>query len=472
MALLAYDGAKVNRRTDGWRSFGASSEAEVGTSHKIMRERARELVRNNPHAEKGLSVIVANKVGTGIMCQAAGKNQRANKRMDERWKRWIDNCELSGRLDFYGLQGLVERCRSESGETIIRFVETPMAHPFDVPFRLQVFEPDFIDSNRNETRPNGNEIKYGIEYSARIPVAYWLMDVHPGDIYSSASRGSYVSRRVPAEEVIHFYKPLRAGQTRGITDFATVMLKLRALDDYDDAEVMRKNIAACMAAFVTTPGGLPGSSVGPISTASGEKVETFRPGMVGYLKPGESVIVADPKPSDDYRAFTTVQMHAIAAGLKVPYELLTGDLSEVTYTSHRGGLVQFRGMVEADQWQVIVPQLCQRVCERFAREASGVDALIDPETPWTYTPPRFGLLDPAKEVPAMIDAIKGGVMTYQNTVRREGYDPTEQLDEIEAFQRECERRGIVLTSNPATAPQQITAEKPALAPREVTDEAA
>lgn len=465
-ALLSYEGARAGRRTDGWITSGSSADSEVGLALTTMRERARDLVRNNPHAAKGLSVIVSNKIGTGIMIQAAGPNARLNKRIDERWKRWIDECDVQGKHDLYGLQSLAERTRAESGEALIRFIPTPARGRDDIAFRLQVLEPDFLDHTRHQQVDETTEIRHGIEYRNGVPVAYYLFDRHPGD--SGFLGRSMQSQRVPAAEVIHLFKSLRAGQSRGMTDFAPVMLRLRAIDDYADAELMRKKIAACLAAFVTTPGGLPASSIGPTRVEGTDRYESVHPGMIGYLKPGESVTFSDPKPSGDYREFLSEELHAVAAGLNMPFELLTGNLSEVTYTSHRGGLVQFRGMVEADQWQLIVPQLCRPIWKRFVAEAALLDGTLPRDVPATYTPPRFGLLDPAKEVPAMIEAIQGGVMTWPNTVRREGYDPMEQLEEIERWQKELDRRGIVLTSDART--QQKTAEPaPTPAPKPSDD---
>ena len=51
--------------------------------------------------------------------------------------------------------------------------------------------------------------------------------------------------------MLHLFDRLRPGQVRGVPWFAPVILKLRDLDEYDDAELVRKKIEACFAAFVT-----------------------------------------------------------------------------------------------------------------------------------------------------------------------------------------------------------------------------
>lgn len=462
---LAYEAARRGRRQDSWIVGSASANSEVAAAQGDLRNMARSLVRDNPHAKKGLGVLVTNKVGTGILAQPSGPNKRKNERLGELWKRWCDRADVTGKLDLYGDQGLVERTRAESGEALVRFIPTPMADRFDVPFRLQVLESDFIDTTKNQRVSDTVQIRHGVEYEQNRPVAYWLYDEHPGENAVYSARSSTQSKRVSAEDILHVYKPLRPGQTRGMTDFAAVILRLRALDDYDDAEVMRKKIAACLAAFVTTPQGLPGASIAPTTLDSnGRRVERFSPGMVPYLRPGETVTVADPKPSDGYREFNTVQLHAIAAGLELPYELLTNDLSELNYSSLRGGLVQFKAQVEADQWQILVPQLIAPIWYRFVREAKRIDGMIDLDTPATFTPPRFALLDPSKEVPAMLTAMQAGIDSYPNVIRKEGYDWREKLDEIEEFYAEVDARGLVLDSDMRTKMKQEAAAAPAAAP--------
>ena len=43
-----YDGAARGRRTEGWRAPGASADTEIGMAGTLLRNRMRDLVRNNP----------------------------------------------------------------------------------------------------------------------------------------------------------------------------------------------------------------------------------------------------------------------------------------------------------------------------------------------------------------------------------------------------------------------------------------
>lgn len=459
MSALSYDGAQSGRRTDGWATTSSSADSESGTALVKLRDRARDLVRNNPYAARAVDVKVSNTIGAGIVAEVK------NRRLSQAWSAFVDGCDADEKLDLYGLQALIERCRMESGEALVQFVPSRLITG-SVAMKLRVLEPDYLDSSRDGIDVgSGNLIRHGIEYDALGErVAYWLFAEHPGDAWSSlahASIGFRASHRVPARDVIHVFRKTRAGQTRGVTDFAPVMMRMRDLDDYDDAELMRKKIEACLAAFVTTGSGMDATMLGPVSTDSKGRIETLFPGMIEYLKPGEAVTMADPKASGGYADFERFGLRAIAAGTGVPYELMTGDLSQVNYSSYRAGLVDFRRRLEQDQWHMYVPSVCQRIWARFQEEISGIAPGLGERTRIEWTPPRFELIDPLKETQAEIEACKAGFDTWPEIVRRRGWTSTEQLDSIENWQKELDRRGIVLTSDARTEIQQ---KQPAPAP--------
>src|ERR1035438_1575445 len=68
--VFAYDGAKSGRRTDGWIAAGGDANTEVGAGLVSLRNRSRDLLRNNPYATKAIAELVGNTVGTGIVPQA------------------------------------------------------------------------------------------------------------------------------------------------------------------------------------------------------------------------------------------------------------------------------------------------------------------------------------------------------------------------------------------------------------------
>ncbi|MEO5375972.1 MAG: phage portal protein [Alphaproteobacteria bacterium] len=90
----------------------------------------------------------------------------------------------------------------------------------------------------------------------------------------------------------------------------------------------------------------------------------------------------------------------MAASLFFSGPLLTGDLSQVNYSSIRAGLLEFRRRIEQLQWQVLVPGLCRPVWRRFIDTAQAAGVLGPGEIDAEWTPPRFEAVDPLKDVQA------------------------------------------------------------------------
>src|SRR4029077_19066455 len=88
--------------------------------------------------------------------------------------------------------------------------------------------------------------------------------VHPGDTIMVWPR--LQSQRIPADQILHIFEKERPGQIRGVTSFAPVINRMRNLDDYDDAELWRKKIESCFAAFVIQNSGAEGPVLGNIAS--------------------------------------------------------------------------------------------------------------------------------------------------------------------------------------------------------------
>lgn len=452
----AYDGAKTGRRIDDWITSGTSANAEISGAGSRLRDRARDLVRNNCYGSKAMEIFVGNAIGTGIIPQARTKSEKLNKQIMEAWEIWTSVCDVDGDLDFYGLQALVAGAMFESGECFIRFRDTSFVESSVVPFQIQVLEADFLDTTKTNLQSGTNYINQGIEFdSQNRRVAYWMWQQHPGE--NAMFRTSALqSVRVPAEQIVHIFRKRRPGQIRGVTAFAPSIVRMRDLDGYDDAELWRKKIEACFAAFVVQNSGADGPIVGntvvknPNTGASGapQKVEEFRPGMVEYLQPGEDVRFGNPSSDGNYEAYERVQLHAIAAGLGITYEQLTGDLSQVNYSSLRAGLLEFRRLIETLRWHVFVPKLCNPVWRRFIDHAYIAGIIPKQDYAVSWTPPKFEMIDPVKDAQADTLMMRNGTLTLKEAIARHGFDPDQQIKEIAETGKILDDNGIVLDSDP------------------------
>lgn len=445
--LLSYDGATATRRASGWTTSGSSANAEVGLAGAKLRERSRDLIRNNAYARRACSEIVNAAIGTGIAAQATTASAVVNAAIDSLWSGWGEYCDADGSLDWNGLQALTARTVFESGECLIRRRPRRPGDGFEVPVQIQILEPDFLDSSKTGTTTTGYQIQ-GVEFDKLgRRIGYWLFAQHPGDVtITNTSRSAYESRFVPADEIIHVYRKERPGQVRGIPWLAPVIISMRDLGEYMDYERVRKKIEACLSLFVSQDETAIGDSTTD-ATQPSKRVEKFQPGMVIYGQMGQKPEFFAP-PAVGSLEYVTVNQREIAVGAELTYEQLTGDLSRVNYSSYRAGLLSFRASIDAFRWLCLIPMALRPARNWFVDAASMAGLIPEKSYATEWTPPSFGSVDPLKDAEAMLLETRTGRMTYPQACAEFGFDWKKQLDSIEAFNAELDRRGIVLDNDP------------------------
>lgn len=436
MLARRFEGAAGGRRNDGWRSAGTDANAENGPALALLRNRARDMRRNNPYAERAITGIADNVIGAGIVPRPKAKSGRANKKLGVTWERWGETtaCDADGIENFYGLQHKIMETVAEAGECLIRRRRRFSSDGLPVPMQLQVIEPDFLDDSKTQ-RIGTNQIIQGIEFDALgRRVGYWLFDEHPG---ANTGMVSIQSRRVPADDVIHVFLPRRPGQARGYTWLAPVMQRLRQFDEMEDAVMEQAKIAACFAAFIT-PGDMGSGAKAP------PLVDRVEPGIIQQLAIGEDVKFATPPSFNGYSTYAWQAMHAVSVGLGVPYELLTGDLKAVNFSSGRMGWLNFARRVDVWQWRMVIPQLCERVWAWFVEAQALTDGGVMEEAGAEWVPPRRDMVDPSKEVSVIKDRMRLGLLTPDDALREMGYtDPDEVLDRFAAHLKKVDAAGMV-----------------------------
>jgi lambda family phage portal protein len=442
--LLAryYDAAAAGRRTAGWRRTKGDANAAVAAAAADIREQARDLVRNNAYAASALDTIVNHTVGWGIV--AASK-----KTAPPLWTAWADStaCDADGRNDFAGLQKLVMRTVVEAGEVLVRRRWRRAADGLPIPMQLQVLEPDFLDVTRDITAPSGRVVQ-GIEFDAiGRRVAYWLYPEHPGGRRSFAP-----SNRIPAEDVLHVFRPGRAGQVRGVSWLAPVILRMKDFDDYEDAALMKQKIAACLAILTTDADGAT-SALGAVADPD-DGTDSLEPGMIKHITPGRSVSVVQPPSVSEHAEYAQTVLRAIATGLGVAYEDLCGDYTGLPFSAARMSRLRHWARVEDWRWRMLIPQFCDPVW-RWAMQAAQIVADSPTERPVAqWTPPPPTMIDPEKEGLALQRLMRIGGLTWPEMVRERGYDPEAQLEEIRDWNERFDAAGVVLDSDPRKTSQQ------------------
>jgi lambda family phage portal protein len=442
-----YQGAARGRLQDSWRARNSSANAEIEVAAPILRARSRDLVRNSPMAANGVQILVSNLVGTGITPRADTGNDELNRKIDALWKDFAATCDFHGHTDFAGLTALAVREMIEGGDALVLQRMAPRRAGSQVPLQIEVKEADHLDDSKlQSTSMGGARISQGIEYAADgRRAAYWLYPDHPGDV-SRDLRNSTISVRVPASQVIHLFERQRT-QDRGVPWLAPVMQSMRDMDDWQMAELVRKKTEACLVGVVISEGGE--ASVGSAITLSdGTKVNEFAPGMVAHASGATDVKFNQPASHGGVYEWHRVHLHIMASGLRMPYALLTGDLSQNNFASSRVGLNEFHRFIEMMQWGLIIPKLCQPIWDWFVMAANLAGKIEVDRVPVQWAPPRFESVNPKQDAEADLAEVRAGFSTLPQMIAKRGYDPHGSLVEQAAFLAKIDALKLVFDSDP------------------------
>ena len=436
MLQRAYEGAA---RTDGWRPrrAGASANTDHAADARELRIRARALVQNVPYIARALEVLVSATVGTGIEPRFEGADA---EKLNESWSEWVGAADADAIFDLYGLQAAAVRAMEQDGEVLIRKRVRRPEDGLAIPLQLQLLEIDWLDSSKNGASVGGGRIVNGIEYDVLgKPRAYWLFAEHPGESLRTGSRLAGASKSVSANDIIHLFAPSRPGQGRGITRFASVIARARDLMLYEDAELQRKNLETRLGLVVSgdasalanegTTFGVSADPRDPSKRSYGD-LGVLPSGGITEVPPGLTFTTIDPKAVGGVVEYCSLQLHLIAAGVGVPYESMTGDMSGVNFSSARIRQLEFRRDREQSQWLVVVPRLCQRIAVWFVEAARLVGKVRNGKWTADWSTPRWDYVNPQQDVNAEVLAIGAGLLSPSEALRRRGYKPQQVFEEI------------------------------------------
>lgn len=427
----AYPGATRGRRGQNLAQLRGDANSDLADVLEVLRSRSRALASRNPYGGRAVRLLVNHLVGKGFRGIPAMTDVRRQDRMGKLWNAWTRNpkeCDYHGKLTFNALQALIAKTLVVSGECLVRRYHADQNTT--VPLQLQVLEPDFIDSNRAGIGvQHGADDVLGIRFDQGRPIGYWLYDRHPGSAHALAT-----SRLHDADDIIHLFDVDRAGQARGFPWSTPLLLRLSDFDDAIDSELLRQKLASSYVAFITDINGQP--------TADPSYSEELEPGTIEVMPPGRDVKLSTPPQAPNFESFTTVMLRQIAAGYSVTYEGLTSDYSKVNYSSARMAGEEFRLTVDTWRETILLPQFFSPVWQWFRDAAEDVGpADMD------WTPPRHILVDPEKEVSALVTMIRAGLVSYPDAVRSLGGDPDRLLEVAANTNARLDELGLIFDSD-------------------------
>lgn len=454
-----YAGANTGRLFSDFNPTNKSADEEIRWAIETLRNRCRDLARNNEYARRYITLCKTNIVGErGTSMQVKAKNidntydTIGNKIIEESWFDWGRKgvCTVDGRMSWADAQRLFIESLVRDGEVLIRKVKYPNTYGF----ALEFIEPELLDERKNEVLDNGNRIKLGVELdSFNRPVAYWLRGSHPNDGLATNILNYQAHIRVSADKIIHAYLPERAQQTRGVPIMATAIPSLKMLHGYREAELVAARVGASKMGFFTSPDG--DGFVGDDTEDSTVPIMEASPATFHQLPKGVDFKEFNPThASTAFGDFEKAILRGIASGLGVSYNSLANDLEGVSYSSIRQGALEDRDNYKVMQ-DFMIQHFVEPVYRAWLESAMLIGAVNLPVTKLNkfanntmFRPRGFQWVDPQREISAAVIAMNNGIMSLQDVSNVYGRDIEETFDQIQLEKEMAEARGIKLAFQP------------------------
>lgn len=444
-----FESAEHSRDAASWLTSRLSPDSALEEARETQLERADSAYKNH---ELGASHVEgrANRVtGTGTSLDPSidpdddefggfteEKAEGWNARLRRDWARQALRIG-KGNKPLWEVQRLLTKHLERKGEWFLL-----IGDKFDAwsPTTLKV---EAIHPKRVETPP-GKEgdktVRMGVQLNANgEAVGYYVRDSQPGDTLDTNENHRYIPAyyKNGLPRMIHYFDPSEAGEHRGFPRMQVGLKRLKNSDEYEDAEIERNYIGACLSAFVRTDLGLEDATAGDVQDANGKRVRSFSPGMIQYVGESDSVDIASPQGAPaSYESFMQRQAMSFAAGAGTSYPFLTNDFRGLNYntlkvvwnTEEAACDVSHQAQADAICW----------VYAHFVNRAILVAGIIDVgvgeyrSRPWIYSavrviPPARRSIDPAREDNADIRLIENQVKPASDMVERKNGQPAPQV---------------------------------------------
>lgn len=453
---------------------GASSLALAEAPTLLGRARKADL--DNPLARNGTNAFVSEVIGDGIRPHFKHPDPAIRQKLEREFALWVPQASAARRIgsdgkpdslqDFFSLQAMVCRNVVVAGEAFAR-MRPRLASDLSpsglrVPLQLDLIEPEQLAWWRTsgEMASPNNLIRAGIEFdSIHQRVAYHFYREHPGD--SSLWPNAFEVTRVPAASVIHVVEFLQAGQIRGITSLAPILVALADLDDYDDAERLRQKLGAYLFGWKKTLN----PDFDPLQTGSTATAGTDQaPAGTAYVEsqPGQVTLFdtnlnedfgfyAHPGVANTYEAFLRVQRQTVSTIQRITYDMATGDNSSTTFMNARVRLIALRRQWGQFQSHVMNHQF-NRIVLRAWCDAAALVGVINasdyrksPElyldVEWLADP--WDWVDPVKDIEVVRQKLESCLTSRRREVKKLAGDVEEIDNEIKQDHDREKQDGIV-----------------------------
>jgi lambda family phage portal protein len=471
-----------------WHPPLTSADSAVLPNRDLSVSRTRDIVRNDPTAQSGVSRLVEMLVGAKLIlsskpnARALGldRTNQAHRKIlrelaaaiESEWELFANDpskrFDAQRRLTGNGMFRLLARTFVTMNEATAFLKWKPGGRYATC---VRAIDPDRLSNP--DGQPTSAKLRGGVEFDDDgAPIAYHVRNGHPADWYVTPQPLSWtrIARCTPSGRpvFIHGFEPDREDQARAMTPFAALIKRLRMIGKHGDTELAAATVNALFAAFVKSslPVGEATAAFTPqaYTTLADKRLDYWSkyPPMLGgvripVLPVGDEISINDsPRQTTAFADFQSAFLQSIASALGVSYEQLSMDWSKVNYSSARAALNEvwrhtqmlFAAFVD----QVVLPihyaQLEEAFDRGYIRPPKGAPDFWD--MPGAYLRARWigpgrGYVDPVKEAQGAGLRVSAMISTLEDENADLGRDLTDTLDQQADEEEMLKERGLTRT---------------------------
>ena len=418
-----------------WNSHPEIADQFMSRELRTVVARSREQALNNGNAKKYCLFLkdnIAGSQGFRLVCECKDRDgtldEYANKAIENAYKDFSrkENFLVTGTHTRRQLERQISSTFATDGEVIVR-KRYNKKYKYGIKFEL--LDPLFLDPNCNEDLRNGNHVRLGIEINSDgQPLAYHFSQ--KVDRIGASPYDANRRTRIPADEIIHSFCPELINQRRGLPKLLPALWRMRMLAGYEDSAVTNARIGASKMAMFRDP---------QAESEDNEDlaIDSFTPGELLDIGTRELQEYNPAYPNGEFDAFTKASMRSLAAGLGISYASLSGDLTEVNYSSIRQGSLEEREHFSGLQ-EDLIDDLIRPIYECWLEMALLKESILingktlkilklDKYKEAKFIGRRWKSIDPQKDMSAQQIAINMGIKSRAQVIRENGGQEPEDV---------------------------------------------
>lgn len=489
----SYTGAsRTANNVTMWRPSLKSADADIFRDAPLLRARARDLRRNHPYAAQAVRASRLGVIGERLRYSCRPDWRFLGISQDEAshwgsefervWENYAHNeffsIDAGRRLNFTTMMALLHDSDFVDGDSLAAW-EWDESRPWRG--CVQVIDVDRLSNPYGA--PETRNLKGGVALNDfGAPVGYHIRNAHPaelGIVGMANATWSFIPAQTPWGRHVfrHGYEIERAGQTRGVTQFASVLIAMKQGAEYTDVALQQAILQASYAAVLVSQqnyadaleivaGGDPTKAGDIVALAEEnlaaaleyhEKIQLrFQGSQVPILWPGEDLKILNPGTgAANIGEFQKEATKSYAAGTGTDPIQVGQDYSQVNYSSAKmAAATSFRHY--AMRRNRLIDTFAFPMVSNFLEEIVHSGAFWLPKgikpgdfyivrqalTRGKFLTQGAPMLDPVKERQGQLIGLQMGAETLQDIAAEDGRDYLEVLDQQARELAERAARGL------------------------------